>query len=114
MQEFALGPNGTLRNCTLHRTPIGQVQDVLHEDVDPVALLTAPEVSEYKKQTPDFCHGCEHEQTCAGGCGAAAEWVLGHARKFVDPFVAQYVDDDLAARFEKQRADGRRHLEVVL
>lgn len=114
MQEFALGPNGTLRNCTLHRTAIGGVSDVLAADVDPLVLLKAPEVTEYRKQTPDFCHGCEHERSCAGGCGAAAEWVLGHARKYVDPFVSQYTDDDLAARFEKQRGDGRRHLEVML
>lgn len=120
MQEFALSPAGTLRNCTLHKTPLGNVQDVLAEDVDPVALLSAPEVTEYRKQTPEFCHGCVHEQSCAGGCGAAAEWVMGHARRYVDPFVGQYVDDDLALRLETARrleiarGDGRRHLELVL
>ncbi len=116
MQEFALSPAGTLRNSTLHRTPIGGFKDVLSEEVDPLALLEAPEVTEYKKETPEFCHGCVHESSCAGGCGAAAEWVLGHARRYVDPFVAQYVDDDLAERFERERSGTkeRRRLELVL
>jgi hypothetical protein len=39
--------------------------------------------------------------------------VSGHARRFVDPFVAQHVDDDLAARFERQQGD-KTHLEVIL
>ena len=39
MQEFALGPDGKLRNCTLHRTAIGGVADVLDPSVDLVALL---------------------------------------------------------------------------
>jgi radical SAM protein with 4Fe4S-binding SPASM domain len=116
MQEFALSPEGALRNCTLHRTKIGGATDVLDEAVDPVALLSAPEVSEYRNETPEFCHGCVHEKSCAGGCGAAAEWVLGHARRFVDPFVAQYTDDGLAERLERERAGSskKRHLEVVL
>lgn len=114
MQEFALGPNGTLRNCTLHKTAISGVLDILDDAVDPLALLVAPEVSDYRKEVPEFCQGCQHEKTCAGGCGAAAEWVLGHARKHVDPFVSQYTDDALGQRLEAQRRDGRRHLEVVL
>lgn len=116
MQEFALSPEGALRNCTLHRTKIGGATDILDDSVDPLELLRAPEVTEYKKQTPAFCHGCVHEQSCAGGCGAAAEWVLGHARRFVDPLVAQYTDDALAERFERERANGKkkRHLEIVL
>lgn len=116
MQEFALSPDGALRNCTLHRTKIGGATDILDDSVDPLELLSAPEVTEYKKETPEFCHGCVHEKSCAGGCGAAAEWVLGHARKFVDPFVAQYVDEDLAERFERERVTSakKRHLEIVL
>lgn len=116
MQEFALSPEGALRNCTLHRTKIGGATDVLDDAVDPLELLRAPEVSEYKKETPEFCHGCVHEKSCAGGCGAAAEWVLGHARRYVDPFVAQYVDDGLAERLERERTSDkkRRHLEIVL
>ena len=49
-----------------------------------------------------------------GGCGAAAEWVLGHARRFPDPVVFQHVDDEFSARLEAERADPKkRRLEVV-
>jgi len=114
MQEFALGPDGKLKNCTLHQTAIGGVADILDPNVDLAALIHAPEVSEYRRQTPDFCKGCLHERTCAGGCGAAAEWVIGHARRFPDPFVYQHIDDELGARLERQRKDGKTHLEMIL
>lgn len=114
MQEIALGPDGRLKNCTLHRTALGGVADILDPSVDVASLITSPEVVEYKRETPEFCHGCLHEHSCGGGCGAAAEWVMGHARRFVDPFVSQHVDDDLAARLEKQRRDGKTHLELIL
>ena len=114
MQEIALGPDGRLKNCTLHKTALGGVTDILDEGVDVASLIASPELTEYKRETPEFCHGCLHEHTCAGGCGAAAEWVMGHARKFADPFVMQHVDDDLATRLEAQRRDGKTHLEVIL
>ncbi len=114
MQEFALGPDGQLRNCTLHKTAIGQVDDILREDVDLQALLAAPEITEYRKETPEFCKGCLHEQSCGGGCGAAAEWVSGHARKFPDPFVWQHIDDELAEGLAAKRRDGKTHLEMIL
>lgn len=114
MQELALGPDGRLKNCTLHKTALGGVADVLDPSVDLVALLEAPERSEYRSELPDFCQGCSHATSCAGGCGAAAEWVSGHARKFPDPLVLQHVDDHLAARFERERRDGKTHLELVL
>ncbi len=114
MQELALGPDGKLKNCTLHRTAIGGVPDVLDPSVDIAALLQAPEITEYKKTLPAFCVGCVHASTCGGGCGAAAEWVLGDARRFPDPLVWQHVDDDFASKLARDRADGRRHLEVVV
>lgn len=113
MQEVALGPDGRLKNCTLHRTAIGGVADILDPQVDLRALLQAPEITEYRREAPEFCRGCLHEKTCAGGCGAAAEWVSGHARRFVDPFVSQHVDDDVALHFERHR-DDKTHLEVIL
>ncbi len=115
MQEFALGPDGKLRNCTLHGHGLGGGRDVLDDDVDPAAIVGSAEVKEYKKHIPEFCEGCVHASTCGGGCGAAAEWVLGHARKFVDPFVWQHIDDDFAARLEKERAAlrNKRRLEVI-
>ncbi len=114
MQEFALGPDGKLKNCTLHTTAIGGVSDILDENVNLAELVQAPEVTEYRRETPEFCKGCLHESTCGGGCGAAAEWVVGHARRFPDPFVWQHIDDDLAQRFERERRDQKTHLEVIL
>jgi len=106
MQEFALGPDGKLRNCTLHRTAIGGVPDILDPSVDLRALLDAAEVADYKKTRPDFCAGCLHEHTCGGGCGAAAEWVLG-SRKDPDPFLWQHVDDNFATRLVTGSASDR-------
>jgi len=114
MQELALGPDGRLKNCTLHKTAIGGVADVLDPSVDLAQLLEAPEITAYRSETPEFCHGCLHEKTCGGGCGAAAEWVSGHARRYPDPFVWQHIDDELGDRFERERADGRTHLDVLL
>jgi hypothetical protein len=54
-----------------------------------------------------------HASTCGGGCGAAAEWVLG-SRGLPDPFVWQHVDDDFAAKLASARAiEPRRRLEVL-
>ena len=114
VQEFALGPDGALRNCTLHCTAIGAVKDVADPAVDLAALLEAIEVTGYRRELPEFCQGCVHASTCGGGCGAAAEWTLGHARRFADPFVMQHIDDDFAARLAQQRRSGRTHLEVIL
>lgn len=108
-QEMALGPDGALRHCTLHQRGLGGVFDVLDPSVDVAALVTAPEVGAYRARLPAFCEGCLHASTCGGGCGAAAEWMLGDARGFPDPLVWQHVDDDFAARL----ADGRRRLEVL-
>ncbi|CAN5590575.1 hypothetical protein BH09MYX1_BH09MYX1_38430 [soil metagenome] len=121
MQEIALGPNGELRNCTLHRTPLGQVTDILAPEVDVAKLLDAPERSNYRARHPEFCNGCKHVASCGGGCGAAAEWLIGDARSTPDPFVWQHVDDTLAERLRVVRASmqsapedsKKRRLEVM-
>jgi radical SAM protein with 4Fe4S-binding SPASM domain len=113
MQELALGPDGKLRNCTLHRTAIGGVADILDDRVDLQALLEAPEVTQYRKRLPAFCEGCVHANTCGGGCGAAAEWMLGDARGTPDPFLWQHVDDGFAAQLAAARTDGRRRLSIL-
>jgi radical SAM protein with 4Fe4S-binding SPASM domain len=114
MQEFALGADGSLRNCTLHRAPIGGVSDIADPSVDLRELVHSPMVTDYKKRIPSFCEGCVHASTCGGGCGAAAEWLFGDARGFPDPTVWQHVDDDFAARLARDRAAGRRRLETIL
>ena len=86
-QEFALGPEGELRHCALHRDPIAGARDVLDPTLDVAALFAAGDPHRYRAVLPAYCAGCEHAPTCAGGCGAAAQWVKGdHAE--VDPFVA--------------------------
>jgi radical SAM protein with 4Fe4S-binding SPASM domain len=115
MQELALGPDGRLRNCTLHQSAIGGGGDVADEGVDPAALLRHADVTAYRKRLPTFCEGCVHAPTCGGGCGAAAEWVLGlrDDKRLPDPVLWQHVDDELGARLERER-DGRRRLQVLL
>ena len=119
-QELALGPDGKLRHCTLHGKGLGGGRDVLDADVDPVAIVTGSEVRDYKKTLPAFCEGCSHASTCGGGCGAAAEWVLG-SRTLPDPFVWQHVDEAFAKKLADERASAssppapgsRRRLEVL-
>jgi radical SAM protein with 4Fe4S-binding SPASM domain len=77
LQEFALGPAGELRHCTLHGRALGGVADVLADDVDLMALVGGTDVTEYRRHRPAFCRGCVHEATCGGGCGAAAAWMTG-------------------------------------
>jgi radical SAM protein with 4Fe4S-binding SPASM domain len=114
MQEFALSPDGRLRHCTLHGGAIGDVADILEASVDIAALVAHEEVREYRRALPEFCQGCEHASTCRGGCGAAAFWVMGDARRFPDPLVWQHVDDGLAGRLAAERRDGKTHLETIL
>jgi radical SAM protein with 4Fe4S-binding SPASM domain len=97
-QEFALGPRGELRACTLHSDVLGDARTT-----SMAALVEQPAVRGYRDVTPAFCAPCEHRGTCIGGCGAAAATVLGDARG-LDPFVAQHVDDAFAARLRRQRA----------
>ena len=39
----------------------------------------------YRAGLPAACAPCEHRETCAGGCGAAAVWATGGMAQ--DPFV---------------------------
>lgn len=97
MQELALGPRGELRNCTLHTDVIGDARATSF-----AALVEAPAVMHYRDTTPEFCAPCPHKASCLGGCGAAAQAVLG--ARGLDPFVAQHVDDAFAARLKRARA----------
>lgn len=102
MQEFALGPRGELRSCTLHTEVIG---DARSESM--AALVQSPKLTAYRDVTPAFCEPCPHRRSCLGGCGAAAATMLGDARG-LDPFVAQHVDDGFAAQLRTARRDGAR------
>ncbi|MBL9100672.1 MAG: radical SAM protein [Myxococcales bacterium] len=96
-QEFALGPRGELRSCTLHGDVIGDTRTTSFAE-----LVAHPTLQAYRDTTPEFCAPCPHRSTCIGGCGAAAATTLGDARG-LDPFVAQHVDDAFAARLKRER-----------
>ncbi|MCU0654374.1 MAG: radical SAM protein [Polyangiaceae bacterium] len=108
LQEFVLGPDGRLRNCTLHGTPLASL-DLLDASVDVRELLRSPVVSRYRDQLPAFCEGCLHASSCGGGCGAASVWALGDRSK-PDPVLWQHVDDDFEAHLQRLRSDGKRRL----
>jgi radical SAM protein with 4Fe4S-binding SPASM domain len=96
MQEFALGPRGELRHCTLHADSIG---DAKTESF--AALVQSEKVMHYRDVTPEFCAPCPLKSTCLGGCGASALAVLGEGA--LDPFVAQHVDDEFGAKLKSAR-----------
>lgn len=100
MQEFALGPAGELRHCTLHGEEIGDARTTSFAE-----LVEAPAVAHYRDVTPEFCKPCPHRDTCIGGCGAAAAWTLGDPRG-LDPFVAQHVDDAFREGLREARRAG--------
>jgi radical SAM protein with 4Fe4S-binding SPASM domain len=114
MQELALGPDGRLRHCTLHEGRLGGDRDILDDDVDPAAIVSGAEIADYRKTLPEFCEGCMHASSCGGGCGAAAQWVLG-SRAYPDPLVWQHVDEAFGSKLAAARAKDpqRRRLEVV-
>lgn len=93
-QEFALGPGGALRNCTLHQTPIGGVTDILQPGVDIASLFRHPDVTAYRACIPEFCLGCLYASSCGGGCGAASMSVLRPDRSLPDPFLWQHLGED--------------------
>lgn len=97
MQEFALGPRGELRSCTLHTEALGDVRQT-----SLATLVQSPALAAYRDVTPEFCAPCPHRSSCLGGCGAAAASVLGDPRG-LDPFVAQHVDDAFADRLARAR-----------
>jgi len=110
MQEFALGPGGKLRNCTLHDRAIGGVSDILDPSVAVAELITDVEVTRYRSKIPEFCEDCLHAPSCGGGCGAAANWMLGDGpKRQPDPFLWQHIDDDFEARLAVQRSETVEH-----
>ena len=109
MQELAVGPNGHIRHCTLHQNDLGAT-DIADPSVDLPGIWAHKERLEYRASTPEFCRGCLYEQSCGGGCGAAAQWVLG-SRQRPDPFVAQHVDDGFARNLARRR-NGKTYLEI--
>lgn len=112
-QEFALGPTGAMRHCTLHGDALDGVRDILDPGVDLARLLDSPMVTQYRATRPDFCRGCQHEHSCGGGCGAASQWVFGD-RSLPDPLVHQHIDPHFGETLAYSRRAGKTHLELIL
>jgi radical SAM protein with 4Fe4S-binding SPASM domain len=96
MQEFALGPRGELRHCTLHTDSLGDTRSNSFAD-----LVTSPAVQRYRDVTPEFCAPCPLKSQCIGGCGAAS--VAVHGERGLDPIVSQHVDDTFAVALKNAR-----------
>lgn len=96
MQEFALGPKGELRNCTLHTEVVGEPKQTSFAE-----LVQSDKVMHYRDVTPEFCAPCPYKSSCLGGCGAAAASIFGE--KGLDPFVAQHVDEGFAEKLRVAR-----------
>ena len=84
-QEFAIGPRGEVRHCALHTDRL--VADLLGTNVDASHLFAGGDPHGYRATIPSACRTCAHAATCAGGCGAAAQWIHGD-RERPDPFVS--------------------------
>ncbi len=97
-QEFALGTDGKLRNCTLHTASVG---DPLAGGSFASAVSSEP-VARYRDVTPEFCAPCPMRASCIGGCGASSASVF--EERGLDPFVAQHVDEAFKARLSAARS----------
>lgn len=106
--ELALGPDGRVRLCTLQSSALGSLLST------PLAeILESPRIAAFRRAIPAFCQDCPLKSSCVGGCGAAAEWVLGSADE-LDPFIAQHVLPDFKQRLRQQLgADEPRRLPLV-
>jgi radical SAM protein with 4Fe4S-binding SPASM domain len=95
ISQFAIGPDGNVRLCTLQKNAVGSLwESPLPE------IISNDAVKEFRQAIPEFCEGCPLAPTCLAGCGAAAEWVFGTARE-LDPFMAQHVMPDFDERVAK-------------
>jgi len=89
-QEFALGPDGALRLCTLHAGRLAGGRDVLDETWDLATVVNSAEVAEYRSHLPEFCQGCAVAPSCLGGCGASSRYRGDGLPRALDPLVQQY------------------------
>lgn len=97
-QEFALGTDGNLRNCTLHTDVVGETA----KGASFADSVTSETVMRYRDVTPEFCAPCPMKKTCIGGCGAASQSIF--KERGLDPFVAQHVDETFSASLKSARA----------
>ncbi|MBI4509892.1 MAG: radical SAM protein [Deltaproteobacteria bacterium] len=80
--NLVIDPMGNVRSCNLSRTILG---NIVHQDW--AEIMRNPYPREFRRRVPDACRGCEHAQSCQGGCKESAFAVMGDLRH-QDPFVA--------------------------
>ena len=96
-QDFAIGPDGMVRDCLFFDTPIGDPRKQSFAEI-----ILASKKSGYRKRTPPFCIGCVELPRCLGGCGASALAVTNDVHG-LDPMVLQHVDPGFADRVNTSR-----------
>lgn len=107
-QEFALGPDGALRLCTLHAGRLVNGRDVLDPDWDLTAVPGTSEVARYRSRMPDFCRDCARAVTCLGGCSASMLYRDDAEPRALDPLVQQYFANDPVEAPVQLERDARR------
>jgi len=81
---YTLDPLGNVRPCNHSPTILGNIRTMSFE-----AMATGLALAEFKAARPAFCRGCSLEETCLGGCKAAAEAACGDAWA-MDPFLSAF------------------------
>lgn len=81
---YTLDPLGNVRPCNHSPLILGNIRTMSFE-----AMATGRAMQDFKAARPRFCRGCRVEETCLGGCKAAAEAACGDAWA-MDPFLAAF------------------------
>ncbi len=82
----ALDPVGNLRPCNHSMLILGNLLDHSYRE-----LVEGEALQEFRRAQPAFCEGCAYEETCLGGCKAAAEACFGSPWD-LDPYLAAFGD----------------------
>jgi radical SAM protein with 4Fe4S-binding SPASM domain len=81
---YTIDPAGNLRPCNDSPTILGNVRERNFWDI-----VDGRAARDFAAARPQFCSGCRLEETCLGGCKAAAEACGGDVRA-LDPFLAAF------------------------
>lgn len=81
---YTLDPAGNIRPCNHSPRILG---NILHQDFQ--QIVASPKMKDFFDARPAFCARCPLEETCLGGCKAAAEACFGDVRQ-CDPFLQAF------------------------
>ena len=90
---YTLDPVGNVRPCNHSTLILGNIGEVDFAD-----MVESADMQDFKTARPTICSGCSVEETCLGGCKAAAEVCCGSTRE-ADPFLAAFAADRNPALF---------------